>query len=253
MSGSPVIEVSEVGKSFAIPSVRRTTMREHVLALFRRRRFHLLKVLDGVSFQLGRGETVGIMGRNGCGKSTLLKIIAGIYRPDSGSVTLRAALTPILELGVGWNGELNALDNMCLIGTVMGLSLGQLRKVSGRILEFAGLTEFAELELKHFSTGMAARLAYAIAFYAVNEVLILDEVLAVGDAEFRARCQANLSELHATGHSILLVSHNPREIGTFCQRALLLDAGRVVLEGSGAEVAEAYLKLAGEGWRSVSG
>ncbi|MFH1176456.1 MAG: ATP-binding cassette domain-containing protein [Acidobacteriota bacterium] len=243
MSGAPVVEARGISKSFAIPAVRRDTLREHALALFRRRQFRTLRVLDGVSFALGRGETLGIMGRNGSGKSTLLKIVTGIYRADAGSITLAAPVTPVLELGVGFNHELNAIDNILLIGTVMGFMLKEMRGAAREILESAGLAPFAGLELKHFSSGMSARLAWAIAFRTVKEVLILDEVVAVGDAEFRARCRRDLEELHEAGHSLLLVSHNPDDIARFCRRALLLEAGRVVLEGSGSEVASAYLEL----------
>src|SRR5689334_12309413 len=154
------------------------------MGLLRPRRFERLQALDGVSFDVRRGEAIGIMGRNGSGKSTLLKILAGIYRPDRGHVAVRAAVTPILELGVGWNPELDAIDNVCLIGSVMGLSLPEIRRGMDEILAFAEVERFANLKLKHFSSGMASRLAYAVAFQAVGEVLILDEIFAVGDAGF---------------------------------------------------------------------
>ncbi len=239
----PVIEVSDLHKSFWIPSVRRHTVREHALALFRRRRFERLQVLDGVSFQVQPGEVFGIMGRNGSGKSTLLKIVAGIYRADRGTLRVNAPVTPILELGVGWNGELNALDNICLIGTVMGLSLRELKAATPEILAFAGLERFAELQVKHYSSGMMARLAFSVAFMAVRDVLILDEIYAVGDAEFRQRCFERFVELHAAGHTIVVVSHQPGDITSFCNRAVLLEGGRVVRKGTGAEVAESYLDL----------
>jgi ABC-type polysaccharide/polyol phosphate transport system ATPase subunit len=238
-----VIEVKQVSKAFSIPSVHRHTVREHVLALFSRRRFRQLRVLKEVSFELRKGETLGLMGRNGSGKSTLLKIIAGIYRPDGGHVTRRAGITPILELGVGWNQELDAIDNVCLLGTVMGMTLRQLTIATGEILEFAGLTEFSRLALKHYSSGMAARLAYAVAFWTAKEVLMLDEIFAVGDAEFREKCYQRYRQLHAAGHSILLVSHNPTDIRTHCQKALLLEGGQIIARGTGAEIADAYLEL----------
>src|SRR4030095_12856907 len=140
--------------------------------------------LDRVTFDVRLGEALGIMGRNGGGKSTLLKILCGVYPPDSGTVTRRAAITPILELGVGWNSELDAIDNVCLIGAVMGLTLRELRQRMDEILASADLERFANLKLKHYSSGMAARLAYAVAFSAVRGALVIDEVLAVGDAGF---------------------------------------------------------------------
>lgn len=239
-----VIEVRGVCKSFRIPSTRRDTIREHALSLFRPRRFRELSVLDGVSFELAPGESLGIMGRNGCGKSTLLRIIAGIYQPGAGTVVRRAPITPILELGVGWNPELDAVDNVYLIGTVMGMTLAEIEDAAPGIFEFAGLSEFRSLQLKYFSSGMTARLAYSIAFRAVRRgVLILDEIFAVGDAEFRERCRERYREIHRSGNAILQVSHNPDDISRFCERALLLEQGRVIFEGTGEQVARAYLEL----------
>jgi ABC-type polysaccharide/polyol phosphate transport system ATPase subunit len=240
---APVISARGVSKTFTIPSVRRDTVREHALDLFRPRPSELLRVLDGVSFDLHRGESLGLMGRNGSGKSTLLKIVSGIYAPGGGEVAVRAAITPILELGVGWNPDLDAIDNIELLGTVMGLSLRELRQAAPGILAFAGLERFARLELRHYSSGMAARLAYSVAFRAVREVLILDEVFAVGDAAFKAQCHQRYRDLHEAGTSMLLVSHEPRTIAAFCTRALLLDAGRIVLDGPAAAVADAYMAL----------
>jgi ABC-2 type transport system ATP-binding protein len=235
-----VIEVSGVSKSFTIPSVRRETVREHALDFFRRRAKERLQVLQDVSLELKRGESLGLMGRNGSGKSTLLKILSGIYTPDTGCVAVHAAVTPILELGVGWNPDLNAIDNIELLGTVMGLSLRELRVARDEILAFAELERFAELELRHYSSGMGARLAYAVAFHAVRDVLILDEIFAVGDAGFRARCEARYRDLHGSGRSMLLVSHDPRQIEEFCERAVLLDCGRIVAEGAPSETIRQY-------------
>jgi ABC-type polysaccharide/polyol phosphate transport system ATPase subunit len=192
------------------------------------------------------------MGRNGSGKSTLLKIISGIYVPDSGRVIVRSPVTAILELGIGWNPDLDAIDNIELLGTVMGMSLRELRAAKDEILGFAGLERFANLELRHYSSGMAARLAYAVAFRAVREVLILDEIFSVGDAGFRQRCERRYRELHRDGHSLLMVSHDPRIIGEFCDRALLMDRGTIVMSGSASQVAGAYLKLLTEGTSASS-
>jgi ABC-type polysaccharide/polyol phosphate transport system ATPase subunit len=242
-----LLEVHGVRKTFSIPTVRRETVREHVFGLLRPRRFEPLVVLDGVSLRVFEGETLGIMGRNGCGKSTLLKIIAGIYEADAGGVVRHAGLTPILELGVGWNPALNAIDNVYLMGTVFGLSLSAIDRELKGILEFAELERFAELPVKHYSSGMASRLAYAVAFAAVREVLVLDEIFAVGDAGFRARCEQRYRELRAQGHTVVLVSHDPRTVTTFCDRAILLDTGRVVSEGAPDEIARAYVAtLTGE-------
>jgi ABC-type polysaccharide/polyol phosphate transport system ATPase subunit len=239
----PIIEVAGVSKTFTIPSSRRETVREHALDFFRPRPQERLCVLESVSFELRQGESLGLMGRNGSGKSTLLKIVSGIYPADSGRVDVHAAVTPILELGVGWNPDLDAIDNIELLGTVMGMTLKQLRAATTEILEFAELEKFAHLELRHYSSGMAARLAYAVAFRAVREVLILDEVFAVGDAGFKERCQQRYHDLHHAGHSMLLVSHEPRTIAAFCDRALLLEGGQIVLAGPAETVASRYLEL----------
>ena len=238
-----VIDVKEISKAFRIPSVRRDTVREHVLAAFARRRYERLQVLDRVSFSVADGEALGIMGRNGSGKSTLLKILSGIYRPDSGDLRVRGAVTPILELGVGWNPELDAIDNVYLVGTVMGLSLGEIRQAMARILDFSELERFANQKLKHYSSGMAARLGYAIAFEAVKEILVLDEIFAVGDAGFRAKCEARYAELREAGHTILLVSHNPAIVESFCDRALLIDRGQLVMDDAPGSVADRYLQM----------
>jgi len=200
-------------------------------------------VLDGIDLDLRPGETLGIMGRNGSGKSTLLKILCGIYQPDAGTLRVRAPITPLLELGIGWNPDLDAIDNVLLMGTIMGMSLAEARSAVDEVLEFAEVERFANLELKHYSSGMAARLAYATAFRAVREVLVIDEIFAVGDAGFKARCEARYRELSASGHTTLMVSHDPRTIDQFCARALLLEGGCIVLEGTGTQVAEAYLEL----------
>jgi ABC-type polysaccharide/polyol phosphate transport system ATPase subunit len=238
-----IIEVEAVSKTFRIPGVRRDTLREHVLDRFRPREWTTLPVLQSVSFAVRQGETLGVMGRNGCGKSTLLKILSGIYQPDSGHLMVRAPITPILELGVGWNPELDAIDNIYLLGTVMGLSLREVDAAIDEILAFAELERFANLKLKHFSSGMAARLAYAVAFSAVNEILVLDEIFAVGDAGFKAKCVARFNELRGNGHTVVLVSHDIPIVRSFCTRVLLLEKGRVIADAGSAEVCDLYLSL----------
>lgn len=239
----PVIDARDIFKSFRIPSVRRETVREHVLGFFRPLRVETLRVLRQVSLEVHRGETVGIMGRNGSGKSTLLKVLCGIYEADAGSVVVRAPLTPMLELGVGWNPELSAVDNVMILATIMGMTLREARASVEEILAFAGLEKFANLEVKYFSSGMAARLAFSVAFKAVREVLVVDEIFAVGDAGFKARCEERYRSLRAAGHTVVLVSHDPVTISTFCDRALLLEGGRVVMNDTAETVAKAYVSI----------
>ena len=238
---APVVQMHGVFKTFSIPSIRRSTIREHMFGLFEPARIERLRVLDNVSLELQPGETLGIMGRNGCGKSTLLKVLCGVYPPDSGRVTSTSDVTPILELGVGWNPELDAIDNVYLLGAVLGLSLREIRGSLDEILAFAELERFAGLRLKYYSSGMASRLAYAVAFRAVREVLVLDEIFAVGDAGFRAKCEARYRTLHEAGHSVVIVSHDVRVVETYCTRAILMEAGRIVAEGSGTDIAAQYL------------
>jgi ABC-type polysaccharide/polyol phosphate transport system ATPase subunit len=240
---APIVDVRGVSKAFEIPSVRRDTVREHVFGVFERRGFDRLVALDGVSFGLEPGETLGIMGRNGSGKSTLLRIVCGIYPPDRGSVALNAAITPILELGVGWNPELDAVDNVYLLASVMGLPLRAIRARLDSILAFAELERFAGLKLKFYSSGMAARLAYAVAFSAVREVLVLDEIFSVGDAGFKTKCEDRCRALRAEGRSVILVSHDPRVVRAFCDRVLLLERGRIVMNGEAGAVVDRYLDI----------
>jgi ABC-type polysaccharide/polyol phosphate transport system ATPase subunit len=239
----PLIELRRVSKRFAIPSVRRETLREHAFHLFRSRHWHSLQVLDAVDFTIRPGETVGLVGRNGCGKSTLLKIVSGIFQPDSGQVVTRAPITPILELGAGWNPELSGVDNVYLLGTVLGLSIGELRRSMQSILEFAELEEFANLKVQHYSSGMASRLAFSVAFTAVREILVLDEIFAVGDAGFRERCRERLDGLKRAGHTIILVSHDMDLVRSFCDRAVLLERGRIALDGSTHQVCDSYTAM----------
>jgi ABC-type polysaccharide/polyol phosphate transport system ATPase subunit len=159
---------------------------------------------------------------------------------------LQGAVTPILELGIGWNPERDAIDNIFLIGSVMGLSLREIRSAIDEILAFAELERFANLSLKHYSSGMGARLAYAIAFKAVREILILDEIFAVGDASFQERCRQRFRELRAAGRTVLLVSHSEGIVREFCDRAILLEQGRIVMTDTPGRVCEAYNRLLSE-------
>lgn len=227
-----LLEARGVEKGFDIPSARRRTVRESALGMLTPRPSEHLSVLAGVDLELRSGEVLGLLGSNGSGKSTLLKILSGIYVADRGIVRRSTRITAILELGVGWNWDLDAIDNVFLIGSVLGLSLREIRHRLDAILAFAEVERFARLELRHFSSGMAARLAYSVAFHAVHEVLVLDEIFAVGDLSFQEKCKQRFRALHANGHSILLVSHDPVIIEEFCTRAVVLEEGRVAFDGA---------------------
>jgi ABC-type polysaccharide/polyol phosphate transport system ATPase subunit len=241
-----ILEARGLGKSFKIPRVRRETVREHLFGLFRPRAFEELRVLEAITFGIKAGETLGIMGRNGSGKSTLLRILAGIYEPSSGTVNVAAPVTPLLGLGVGWDTELNAIDNIYLIGGVLGMTLREIDHGVDGILAFAGVQRFANMELKHFSSGMASRLAYSIAFRGVRDIVLMDEIFAVGDVEFQARCEARCRELVAAGHTMVLVSHSPEIVARFCTRALLLEGGQITMDDEAGAVSRAYVDLLGQ-------
>lgn len=241
---APVIQTEALEKSFYIPTVQRTTLRAHFVDLFRPRPMERLEVLRSVTFRVEPGEAVAILGRNGSGKSTLLKLLCGIYAPDGGRLTVAAPFTPLLELGVGWNQELDAIDNILLIGTVMGMSLKQAKASVDEILDFSGLERFARTQLKHYSSGMASRLAYATAFSAVRDILMIDEIFAVGDAGFKLRCYERFKRFHQQGHTLVVVSHDPDFVRGHCQRAVMLERGEVVFDGSAAEGVAQYLARA---------
>ena len=203
----PVIEVSGVSKTFRLPHERRTTLKEHVLHPFDRTTYEVQQALDDVSFTVEEGEFFGIIGPNGSGKSTLLKILAGIYRQDAGTVRVDGRLSPFIELGVGFNPELTARDNVRINGTLLGLGKRELDERFDEIFEFAGLERFVDQKLKNFSSGMQVRLAYSIAIQVEFDILLLDEVLAVGDAEFQEKCFATFDEFRERGKTIVLVTH----------------------------------------------
>jgi ABC-2 type transport system ATP-binding protein len=243
MEPRPLIEACGVSKSFRLPTVRRETLREHLLGVFRPVPSQRLEVLKNIDIEVGRGEVLGIMGRNGSGKSTLRKVLCGVFQPDAGSVALRAPVMPILQLGIGWNVELDAVDNILVLATVMGIPLREAKASVEEILVFAGLEKFANLKVKHFSSGMSARLTYAVAFQSVREVLILDEIFAVGDAGFRARCEERYVRLISEGYTLVMVSHDPKTVSRYCTRAVLLEGGRLIMNATGPEVAREYLSV----------
>ena len=206
------------------------------------RRDDVIQALEGVSLTVERGEFIGIVGRNGSGKSTLLKCLAGIYDVDEGEIAVEGRLSPFLELGVGFSPDLSARDNIMVSGTMLGLSRGQVRERYDSILEFAELEEFAELPLKNYSSGMKVRLAFSIAIQVDADVLLFDEVLAVGDASFKEKCFAEFDRRKGTD-TILLVTHSMPTVERFCDRAVLLERGEVIEAGDPDVVARRYYEV----------
>ena len=237
---SLAVEASGISKAFAIPHEQRTNFKEYFLHPLRRTAFERNQALSDVSVAIGRGEFFGLIGPNGSGKSTLLKIIAGIYRPDTGAVRVNGQLSPFIELGVGFNFELSARDNVIINGTLLGLTRRQLRSKFDEILAFAELERFVDQKLKNYSTGMLLRLAFSVAILAPFEILLLDEVLAVGDHSFQLKCYQTFDGMRSEGKTVVYVSHDLDSVRRFCDRALLLRAGRVEAVGESSEVLDAY-------------
>ena len=237
---SVAIEVSEISKSFVLPHEVTSTLKEHFLHPFRHRTFERQQALSQISCSIETGEFFGIVGPNGSGKSTLLKIIAGIYRADSGTVRVEGQVSPFIELGVGFNPDLTGRDNIRINATLLGLSRRDLDERFDGILEFAELERFVDQKLKNYSSGMQLRLAYSIAIQVPFDVLLLDEVLAVGDQEFQQKCFATFEQMRADGKTIVFVSHDLQSVRRFCDRALLLEGGEMRALGPADEVIAEY-------------
>jgi ABC-type polysaccharide/polyol phosphate transport system ATPase subunit len=234
------IEVVGVSKTFLIPHEQRLRLKEYFAHPLRRTTYERNEALKDVSFEVAKGEFFGIVGPNGCGKSTLLKILARIYRADAGIVQIHGKLSPFIELGVGFNFELSARDNIEINGMLLGLTPRELSARFDDILAFAELERFVDQQLKNYSTGMLLRLAYAIAIQVPFDILLLDEVLAVGDASFQAKCFETFERMRAEGKTIILVSHDLGSITRFCDRALFLANGSIQRIGDPDDVLEAY-------------
>jgi len=236
-----VIDVEHVEKVFRIPHEKRTTVFEALTGLLRPTHYETFAALRDVTFSVEEGEMLGIIGENGSGKSTLLKILAGIMRPTSGRVSVDRRLTPFLELGVGFNPDFTAVENIRTYGTIMGLSKREINDKVDDILAFAGLEAFRDAKLKNFSAGMQVRLAFSTAIQTEPEILLMDEVLAVGDMEFQQKCMDVLNRYRNEGVTIVFVSHDLGSVRRFCDRTLLLNHGEQVALGETDEVIDRYV------------
>ncbi|MET0557127.1 MAG: ABC transporter ATP-binding protein [Solirubrobacterales bacterium] len=244
---SLAIEVRDLHKSFRIPTHRVDSFKERIVRPFAARDYRELHALDGVSFEIRQGEFFGIVGRNGSGKSTLLKLLASIYRADSGTIRMAGRLAPFIELGVGFNAELTARENVVLNGVMMGLTPEETRSRLDAVIEFAELEEFADLKLKNYSSGMLVRLAFSLMLEVDADILLIDEVLAVGDASFQQKCADAFHAMKAAGKTIVLVTHEMAAVEAYCHRAMLISDGRIQHIGDPAEVGRHYLRLNFEG------
>ena len=234
------IEATGVSKTFWIPHEQRARLKEYFAHPLRRVAFERNDVLREISFEVAEGEFFGVVGPNGSGKSTLLKVLAGIYRADAGHVRISGRLSPFIELGVGFNPEFSARTNIEINGMLMGLTRRQVAERFDAILDFAGLERFVDQQLKNYSSGMLLRLAYSVAIQVPSEILLLDEALAVGDAEFQEKCFDTFETMRAEGKTVILVSHDLGAVSRFCDRALLLRGGEIVAIGEPDEVIDAY-------------
>jgi ABC-2 type transport system ATP-binding protein len=243
-AGVAAVEVEGVSKAFRLPHERRTTLKEYFVHPLRRTGYEEQRALEDISFRVAKGEFFGIIGPNGSGKSTLLKIIAGIYRQDTGAVRVNGLLSPFIELGVGFNPELTARDNIRINGTLLGLGRRELNERYADIVAFSELERFVDQKLKNFSSGMQVRLAYAIGIQVNFDILLLDEVLAVGDAAFQEKCFASFERIRGEGRTIILVTHDLVVVQRFADRAALLLGGHLHALGPPDEVTDTYRELA---------
>lgn len=236
------ITVEHLSVRYDLQLERVISVREYVIRRLRGERFPSQTIwpLQNVSFSVEAGETFGVVGRNGAGKSTLLKVIAGIVPPTHGRVQVRGRLSPLLELGAGFDTELTGRENIQLYGTLLGLRRRHLRERVDAIADFAELSAFLDVPLKNYSSGMVARLAFAIATDADPDILLVDEVLSVGDAPFQRKCEERLARYRARGVTVLLVTHSMPLLVEACTRAMLLEPGVPVVTGSAAEIAARY-------------
>ena len=238
-----IISVKNLHKSFKLPTERAWGLKQ---AIFNRLKgikgYKEQKVLNGINFNVHRNEFVGIVGRNGSGKSTLLKTLAKIYFPEKGSIEINGNLIPFIELGVGFNPDLSGRENVYLNGALLGFSNKEMDSMYDEIVDFAELRDFMDQKLKNYSSGMQVRLAFSIAIRAKGDILLLDEVLAVGDAAFQKKCNDYFSQIKGN-QTVVLVTHSMENIVKFCDRAILIEEGKIKLDGNPKEVAKAYKNL----------
>jgi ABC-type polysaccharide/polyol phosphate transport system ATPase subunit len=242
-SGPAAISVEGVSKTFRLPHQQYSTLKERALHPLRSTEYDELHAVKDITLEIASGEFFGIVGRNGSGKSTLLKCIAGIYGVDRGRISVAGRLSPFIELGVGFNMDLTARDNVIINAIMLGLSRRQARERFDEVIEFAELREFVDLKLKNYSSGMLVRLAFATSIQVEAEILLIDEVLAVGDAAFQQKCFEEFFRLKREGRTIVFVSHDMYSVERFCHRAMLMEHGSMVQIGDPRTIGRAYHKL----------
>ena len=241
-SSDIAISVKNISKTFRIPHEKMSSLRGTAVNLFRSGGYEEFKALDDVSFEVKKGEFFGIIGRNGSGKSTLLKILANIYQPDKGKIKIDGMISPFLELGIGFNPELSGRDNVYLNATVLGMTKKQIDEKFNSIVQFSELERFIDQKLKNYSSGMQVRLAFSVSIHANREILLMDEVLAVGDSNFQQKCLEEFNKYKKNGKTVILVTHDINIIKRYCERVLYLKGGRNAIIGEASRVANEYIQ-----------
>lgn len=237
-----MIKADNISVCYKMPHDRIQSIKEYMVALVKKKlKYEQFRALNGVSFEINKGEVIGIVGSNGAGKSTLLKVISGILRPTEGSVSLNGNVVPMLELGSGFDFDLSGRENIFLNGAILGYSESFLKEKYDDIVAFSELGEFINIPVRNYSSGMIMRLAFSIASQVVPDILIVDEILAVGDAAFQEKSYARMVELMGHGTTVLLVSHNIDQIRRLCDRVIWLDHGQVKAVGKTQEICDAYM------------
>ncbi len=245
--GKTILSVSHVGMKFNLSKERVDNIKEYVIKLLKKElHYNEFWALKDISFKVEQGDRVGILGLNGAGKSTLLKIISGVFKPTEGKVTVDGKIVPLLELGAGFDRQYTGGENIFLYGTVLGYSREFLKEKYNEIVEFSGLGDFIDVPIKNYSSGMRARLGFSIATIVDPEILILDEVLSVGDRKFKKKSLKKIKSMMASNVTVLFVSHNTDQIREICNKAILLEHGKLIANGEVNEVCDYYEKLIDE-------
>lgn len=242
-----VIEVKDVTMRFNMSKERVDSIKEYFIKLVKRQlKFEEFIALNDINLSIEKGDVVGIVGLNGSGKSTLLKVISGILRPSSGTATVTGSISPLIELGAGFDFDLTARENVFLNGSVLGFSKQTMAEKMDDIIDFAELRDFMDVAIKNFSSGMVARLGFSIATITRPDILIVDEILAVGDFLFQQKCEQRISEMMSGGTTVIIVSHTIDQIERLCNRVIWLEKGKIKMDGPTAEVCEVYKNTAGK-------
>lgn len=239
MSNDIALSIEHLSKDFKLPHERKSSLKESALS-FKKQSYDKLHALRDVSFEVKRGEFFGIVGRNGSGKSTLLKLVGGIYQPTSGRIYVNGTLTPFIELGIGFNPELTGRENVFLNGAILGLTRKEVEAKYNEIVDFAELHKFMDQKLKNYSSGMQVRLAFSIAIQAHNDILLIDEVLAVGDTNFQRKCYQIFKDVKKQGKTVIFVTHDMGAVQEFCDRALMIQDSEIVMIGKPRDIALRY-------------